>query len=282
HTVTFTAWIRRDGTQAVWAPILFTRAGSSTAGFGFGDTPELRYHWNDTGYTFASGITVPDGQWCLAAMSVSPTGVTLHLRTPSGLQSATHTATIAAEEFDGPLQIGRDPGHASRRFKGWIDDVRIHSTALLAAEIEALYQEAASAPAVTLAVPENGSWTLATHVVLEASIPPGPAPPRRVDFLDGDTVIAAATAEPWKATVPSMPLGDHTLRARVAYGEWDYEAFSPPVSFTVLAEEPIPTMTLAVEASPAEGGTTSGSGDHPRGSSVPITAIPTEGWMFTG
>jgi hypothetical protein len=135
---TFTTWLRRDGAQAPWAGLIFSRAGNTIAGLNFGEADELRYHWNGGAWGFNSGLIVPDAQWVFAALVVEPSRATLYMHDGVGWQSATNTAGHSAEEFDGDLQLGWDQGFGSRRFDGRLDDVRVIRAALTQAELEAL------------------------------------------------------------------------------------------------------------------------------------------------
>lgn len=140
NTLTFTAWVRRDGAQAPWAGLVFSRSGNTTAGLNFGEADELRYHWNGAGNTWGwnSGLVVPDAQWVFCALVVEPGRATIHMHDGVGWQSAVNAVTHAAEEFDSNLQLGWDEGFGSRRFDGRLDDVRIFQAALSAAELEEL------------------------------------------------------------------------------------------------------------------------------------------------
>ena len=139
-TVTFTAWIRRDGPQTPWAGLIFSRAGNTTAGLNFGEADELRYHWNGGQWPWNSGLIVPDAQWVFVALVVEPSRGTLYLHDGVGWQSAVNVAAHTPEEFDGATQLGWDQGFGSRRFDGRLDDVRIFRSALSASELEALRQ----------------------------------------------------------------------------------------------------------------------------------------------
>lgn len=130
NTVTITAWIRPNGTQNDWAGIAFARGGSTTAGISLRANNELRYHWNDGGYGFASGLIVGAG-WSHVALVITPDNATLYVNgTPS-----VHNATQAAEAFDAPLTVGYDPNFGTRYFKGLIDEVCVYDRALSQAEI---------------------------------------------------------------------------------------------------------------------------------------------------
>ena len=177
NTLTMVAWARRNGTQAAWAPILFCRGGNTVAGFGCGTANDLRYHWEDAHHDWNPSLTLPDGEWVLAALVVTPTQATMHMRTAAGLQSATHTATHNVEEFDGDLNIGADTAQGGRRFKGRIDDVRVYKAALTAAQIEEIYTSGLnSAPqvaAAAMSVPENSTHGTTVGTVTASDPDPG-------------------------------------------------------------------------------------------------------------
>lgn len=131
NTVTLTAWIKPNGVQSDWAGLLFCRGGNTTAGISLKNNNELRYHWNDGGYGWSSGLIVPDNEWTHIALVASPTSMKIY---KNGV-AATHTTTIAAEEFNADLQIGRDPNGGARYYKGLIDEVCVYNTALTQAQI---------------------------------------------------------------------------------------------------------------------------------------------------
>jgi photosystem II stability/assembly factor-like uncharacterized protein len=126
NTVTMTAWIKPDSTQNDWAGLIFCRGGNTTAGISLKINNELRYHWNDGGWGWSSGLIVPDDEWTHIALVVSPTAIKIY---KNGV-AATNSVTIAPEEFNADLQIGRDPNGSSRYYKGLIDEVCIYNTSL--------------------------------------------------------------------------------------------------------------------------------------------------------
>ncbi len=134
NTVTMTAWVKRDGSQADWAAVLFSREGSAVSGMGFGPANELRYHWTDQAWDFATGIIAPDQEWFFMALVVEPTRGTLYLNGTDTF--ARNQATHNPDPFDGALRIGQD--WAGRDLQGTVDDVRFYKKALSAAEITAV------------------------------------------------------------------------------------------------------------------------------------------------
>ena len=139
---TFIAWIKRSGQQRAWSGILFSRGGGGgTTGLGYrANTNQIGYHWNDASatYNWASGLTVPNGEWCMAVLSVSSTSVTAYLCQESGITSATNTRSHPPTTL-GNLVIGRDPSRASRSISGNFSIGQIYNRALTSTEITQNY-----------------------------------------------------------------------------------------------------------------------------------------------
>ncbi len=133
NSVTMSAWIKRSGNQPDYAGIIFSRSGSTIAGLSLRNTHELRYHWNGGGYTFASGLIVPDNEWTHVALVITPSNATIYMNG----RAATQTTALAIEEFDGTTMIGRDAS-GGRYFKGLIDEVCIYNRAMTQNEIRDL------------------------------------------------------------------------------------------------------------------------------------------------
>lgn len=275
NAITFTTWIKRSGTQNSSAAFLFTRAGSSVTGFHFGTSNELRYTWDGGGFTWNSGLVPPDNTWCLVAMCVSPGGTTLHLRTPTGLLSATNTASQASEAFNGLMYLGWDPNSSSRHFKGWLDDARVFKSTLAATDIESLYQQALNPPAVTLTAPLSGSSIPPLDVTFSATVGSLQEMVDAVDFTENETSFATATTAPYQALVSSITPGPRTFTARASYGDWGYQADSAPVFLTALPPPP-PVVTIKASLPASKRGPIPGSftfsRDHPIGAiTVPLS-----------
>jgi len=150
NTVTISAWVKREGEQAAYAGMVFSRDGDTIAGIGLGSTgepqwqanQELYYGWNDAEQTwkFHSGLVIPDGKWVFVALVLEPKRATLYLGEDGKLSSAINSVEHSMEEFNGVSRIGNDkkPGFPPRFFKGAIDDVRIYDRALSMEEIKQL------------------------------------------------------------------------------------------------------------------------------------------------
>jgi uncharacterized protein (DUF427 family) len=260
NSLTVTAWVKRNGTQNPWSPVFFSRGGNTVAGFGYGDANELRYHWNGGGYSWAPSpaLVVPDGTWCLVAMCVSPTSVSLHVRSPGGLQSATHSTSISPEEFNGTTYLGWDSSSSSRSMKGTLDDVRVYKSTLSASDIEAIYQQAISPPVVGITSPAEGASVNPDGITLSAGVTGGIGEVNSVEFREGAVSIATDTSAPFSATVSGLAPGAHSVVARASFGEWGYQTDSRVSSFTVLGT-PKPVVTITATGSPAEAGPVSGT-----------------------
>lgn len=152
RTVTFTAWIRRQGSQPDWAGILFSRGGTTSAGLSLTPAERLAFKWDDDDPAFGelfwdSGLSVPDGQWVFVALVVRPDRATMYRGLSGGVVAATRLTVNAREAFDGPLSIGRDP-LPGRLFRGQIDDVRIYREAWTEEQVRALHAAGIAAGAV--------------------------------------------------------------------------------------------------------------------------------------
>ncbi len=134
NTVTLTAWIKRNGTPSGWNGLIFSRANQA-AGLNFGNSTELRYHWNDGNWGWNSGLNVPNNTWTFVALVIEPSKATIYMNDGGTTQSAVNTATHNPDSFAGTTYIGRDV-NAGRFFNGSMDDVRIYDYSLTATQIE--------------------------------------------------------------------------------------------------------------------------------------------------
>ena len=142
---TFAGWMYRDGSQGYYDGIFIGRIGSqSTNGVHFFDTTNnLGYTWNghaDT-YLYNSGLTIPNQEWCMFAVSISSSSANLYLYQSSGLTTATNSVSHSSSSFVGNLDIGRDDfaSPAPRYMKGRIAAVYLYNRALSSSEIQSNY-----------------------------------------------------------------------------------------------------------------------------------------------
>jgi len=152
-SATLTAWVKRDGTQVNFAGILIsTRLGAgwddSVIQFGLSvgadwddpdSTNKMKYHWEeDVGWAIPTELFIPDNTWTFCAVSVRPTNASVYMM-PLGeaMQTTVVIQDHVVADMNQPIHIGQDPRdfEAHRRWKGWIDDVRIYDYALTDEEI---------------------------------------------------------------------------------------------------------------------------------------------------
>jgi hypothetical protein len=165
--LTITGWARRDGPQSHYTGIVYCRAGNTLAGLSALNVGYLSYTWNGAYWGWLSGLRLPDNEWAFFALVVRPDMATIYLGRNGVLESASNAALHGVEEFDAPLDLGRD-SLGSRHFKGWLDDVRIYRSALSPRDIAGLYARALALgageipdDALVLAKAEGGGLLLA-------------------------------------------------------------------------------------------------------------------------
>ncbi len=257
--LTITAWIKRNGNQNAWAPVVFSRNGSFALGIGFGPNNELRYHWSNIGFSWQPSppLVPPNDEWCLVAVSISPTGADVFLRDSTGLQSARNEVAHLSWIVTTALYLGHDTQQSSRHFSGWMDDVRVFTSTLNAADIESLYRQAVEPPTLTVTGPEPATVVPGLDVAVAASVESWNELVDRVDFMEDDAVLATDTSAPYESVVPLWEIGERTLTARASYGDWGYQIDSAPVAFTVTPPNP-PVVSVTVSPPASKSGPTPG------------------------
>jgi len=138
-TVTMSTWIKRNGPQSDYTGIFFTRnMPTNTLACGLMIPPggtNIGYTWNDNStatYSWASGLVVPDNEWCFVALVVEPTQATVYVNEDYAVNSIDHVA----QEFSEPLWLGQCTYSANRFFDGQIDDARVYDRALTQGEVQ--------------------------------------------------------------------------------------------------------------------------------------------------
>jgi hypothetical protein len=142
--MTITAWVKREGAQSPLAEFVSCGEGAARVGLGFGAGPnweanhELGYLWNAMFWGWHSGIIVPDQEWCLTAVVVTPEQATVYLGRNGALTSATNTWKHDPETFNAVTRIGADAQKGGRFFHGLLRDVRVYDRPLSSVEIQQL------------------------------------------------------------------------------------------------------------------------------------------------
>jgi len=133
---TFIAWIKRNGNQAAWAGILYSR-GTNVTGIQYrNNTNQLVYNWNgsSSAWNWVSNLLVPDQTWCMVAVSVYSSRAVAYLCQASGITSATnnisHTSTTLND-----IKISYDDAETTRVANQSVAVASIYNRALSAAEI---------------------------------------------------------------------------------------------------------------------------------------------------
>ena len=134
-SVTFSVWLKRNGTQVDFTGI-FNSRGTDASGMIFAyNYGTLGYIWNDSEYYFNSELTPPDGAWCMCVVTVTPTEAKFYLCQSSGITTATNTMAHGSTTLDA-LTLGADTVGLSRNFNGSIAQASLYNRALSAEEIQ--------------------------------------------------------------------------------------------------------------------------------------------------
>lgn len=181
----------------------------------------------------ASSGTLPLNTWYHAAASYDGTTIRLFL---NGTQvgSVAKSGSVS-RNTNVAVDIGRS-NEGSNYLRGAIDDVRVYSSALTAAELAALVGTAVPGnqpPSVSLSSPANGAtYSAASTIPLSATASDPDGAIARVDFYAGTTLIGTDTTNPYSASWANVAAGAYTLKA-VAWDAAGASATSATRSITV-------------------------------------------------
>ena len=311
NAVTMTGWVKRNGTQSDYTGIVFYRNGSGTAsGITMRSSGQLAYHWNDAGWSWSSGLTVPDGVWTFVALVITPSNATMYMQ-PAGaaMQSAVNTAANAAQAFSGVAYIGQD-SLGGRFFKGSLDDFRIINRSLSAAEIRQFtfptVVTAANASTVTstsavlsvLGADATGGESSLSYTWSTTGTPPGPvvfsangtnaAKTTTVTFSMAGTYnfLVTVTNAAGLSTTSSLTVTPDTTPPTAAINQAASQVdptIASPINFTVVFSEPVSDFATGdVTLSGTAGATTaivSGSGTT---YNVAVSGMTSDGTVIAG
>ncbi len=138
NTVTMIAWVNPTGQQDPYATLLAWR-DSGNHGYGmlaYGG--QLGWIWQDWGWSETTGLTLPQDQWSMAVVVVTPTNGVLYLGANGALRTYVSANANPNGAFDTLLTVGSEP-NGSRVFNGHIDEVAIFSHCLTADQVQAIY-----------------------------------------------------------------------------------------------------------------------------------------------
>lgn len=199
-------------------------------------------HWlgENTSASAASGVSFSPGAWyhVVGVVSRAEAAVRVYVNgKPEGaLMWGNNLAPRPFGNATWKIGIGA-PGAAENRWAadGEIDDVRLYSRALNAAEIRALAGGvvAAVAPSVAITSPGPGeTYEAGATIPLQASVT-GLEKLSKVDFLLGSTVVGSDASAPYSANWVKVPSGIYTLVARATPLDKGAPVFSRPLTVRV-------------------------------------------------
>ena len=143
NTVTYSAFVYRDGDQVSGAGIVLGSPTDNISGLLIETNNELGYAWDSF---VSSGLIIPNQTWTFVAVVIEPNQSTLYMNSGgTGMQSFVSVEVNPPKSLTGFFQIGADPdadpnlpANQLRYWRGRIDDVRVENRALSAPEIAAL------------------------------------------------------------------------------------------------------------------------------------------------
>lgn len=136
NNLTFSAWIKGKN-YADQGGIIYL-LGQKT-GLMSSANNQLRVIWdNQWMYAYDTGLNMSEDKWNFVAMSVNPKGITLYLNDKSFEIDGSTGLTFSTVDLSRIVAIGKGDDSG---WNGYIDNVRIYTSALTTAQIEALYAE---------------------------------------------------------------------------------------------------------------------------------------------
>lgn len=129
---TFLMWINSSTNQDQFDGLVFARDSQAT-GMNFQSSNQLGYTWNSGEFGWQSGLTVPNNEWCMVAVSVASSNAIAYLCKQSGITTATNTVSHGTAS-NNKFVIANDT-FGSRFFTGNIGIVLVYNRPLSAAEI---------------------------------------------------------------------------------------------------------------------------------------------------
>lgn len=142
--ITYTCWIKREEPSS--SSDLAWPAWLGNGGMHMNNDGELRYHWDGSQWSWASGLKVPAGTWTFCAMVMEPDKATFYMSEGTTLRSAVHTAVHSVHDMNTPIGFGgNQPGRADRTYIGSLDESTVFTRALSQSEINTLFMKGTGA-----------------------------------------------------------------------------------------------------------------------------------------
>jgi concanavalin A-like lectin/glucanase superfamily protein/Big-like domain-containing protein len=166
----------------------------------------------------ASTGTLPLNTWYHAAATYDGTTMRLYLN-GTEVGSVAKSGSISRGRYS-TVDLGRSPD-GSNYLSGAIDDVRIYSSALTAAEVAALAGTAPSTPtsgnqppSVSLTAPASGAtFNAPASITLTATASDTDGTIARVDFYAGSTLLGSDPTAPYSFSWSNVVAGSYSLTA---------------------------------------------------------------------
>jgi len=166
----------------------------------------------------ASTGTLPLNTWYHAAATYDGTTMRLYLN-GTEVGSVAKSGSISRGR-NSSVDLGRSPD-GSNYLSGAIDDVRIYSSALTAAEVAALAGTAPSTPtpgnqppSVSLTAPASGAtFNAPASITLTATASDTDGTIARVDFYAGSTLLGTDSTAPYSFSWTNVVAGSYSLTA---------------------------------------------------------------------
>jgi len=239
NTVTMMAWINPAVSQDPYSSLIVWRDGGGAAYGLLAYGGKLAWIWNNVGWYEDSGLVIPQNQWSLAVMVITPTNTTLYLGANGSLGTYVSPNGNPNATFNSNLLIGCDNG--SRVFNGFIDDVAFFSHSLTAQQIQSIY--AAGVGQVPVFISEQPvSRTIYAGGMAHFSAGGGGVPPpqyywkKGTTFLtDGGNISGAHTAALTIANVSASDVATYSCVVSNLLG-------SLPSTAATLTVLPVPTV----------------------------------------
>jgi hypothetical protein len=135
---TFIAFINSAAAQSQFNGLLFSRTGGVANGMNMGSSNQLGYTWTNANFNWNSGLTIPNNEWCMVAITITATAANAYLYKASGTTTATN---VVGHGSGGNinLNVAWDPFAATRSFNGRLNVAMCYNAALTQAELNQNY-----------------------------------------------------------------------------------------------------------------------------------------------
>lgn len=138
---TYLLWVKLNGSQSAYDGLIGARGSSPNyCGMLIGDTGgrELGYNWNNSGSTYSwnSGVNLPNGSWCMAAVAISSANAKVYVFVPGSVTTATNTFTHVSNQFCQNPKVMVDNSNCPI---GAACGFRVYNVTLSQADLQAIY-----------------------------------------------------------------------------------------------------------------------------------------------